>query len=161
MEQSYRKNRNSSRQKAKNTFSAKPKTRKKGREKSQIISGFSTLSQVSGAPLVKHYRSSIPVIPPKTLIEPYEKCVICSEKIDTIADAFSLSNGFAHFDCVLERIRESEVLGDGDTVSYIGSGSFGICHKGSDGKYTILKKIDVESKENYQNFKDYVESLKQ
>lgn len=126
-----------------------------------MISGFSTLSQVSGAPLVKPYHSSIPVIPPKTVIEPYEKCVICSEKIDTIADAFSLSDGYAHFDCVLNRIRESEPLGVGDTVSYIGSGSFGICHKGSDGKYTILKKIDVENKENYQNFKGYVESLKQ
>ena len=50
---------------------------------------------------------------------------------------------------------------DGECVSYIGSGSFAVCHRGDDGKYTIEKRIEVENKESYNGFKSYVESLKQ
>lgn len=166
MEQSYKKNRNSQKGKTgrgRNT-SPKPgkaKGRRKGKEKPQVISGFSTLSQVSGAPLTKPYHSSIPVLPPRTVIEPFERCVICGEKIDGIASAFSLPNGYAHFDCVLERLKQSEHLEENETISYVGSGSFGVCRKDNEGKYTIVRKMDVESKENFQNFKTYVESLKE
>jgi hypothetical protein len=31
-----------------------------------------------------------------------------------------------HFDCVIARISESEILEPGDTISYIGGGRFGI-----------------------------------
>ena len=139
----------------------KGKARKKGRAKAQAISGFSTLSQVSGAPLAHSHHSSIPLMPQKTVIEPLDNCCICGEKIQTIADCFSLATGYAHFDCVLERIKSEEHLSDDETISYIGSGSFAVCRKGEDGKFTIVKKIEVENKEDYQNFKNYVESLKQ
>lgn len=139
----------------------KGKARKKGRAKAQAISGFSTLSQVSGAPLAHSHHSSIPLMPQKTVIEPLDNCCICGEKIQTIADCFSLATGYAHFDCVLERIKSEEHLSDDETISYIGSGSFAVCRKGEDGKFTIVKKIEVENKDSYNGFKNYVESLKQ
>lgn len=139
----------------------KGKARKKGRAKAQAISGFSTLSQVSGAPLERSFHSSIPLIPQKCVIEPLDVCSICGEKIESIAECFSLSSGYAHFDCVLERIKSEEHLEEGDSISYVGSGSFAVCRKGDDGSFTILKKIEVENKESFNNFKSYVESLKE
>lgn len=139
----------------------KGKARKKGRAKAQAISGFSTLSQVSGAPLMRSHHSSIPVPPQKTVAEPLGVCPLCGERIQAIAECFSLPEGYAHFDCVLDRIKSQEHLMDGECVSYIGSGSFAVCHRGDDGKYTIEKRIEVENKESYNGFKSYVESLKQ
>ncbi len=142
----------------------KPRQRKaqkgRGNQKSPI-SGFSTLSQVSGAPLRHPYRSSIPVLPPRVVIEPGIDCAICGEKIETIADCFSVDGGYAHFDCVLDSIRKNEKLGDDEILSYLGSGSFGICRKDEEGKYTIVKRIEIEKKENTNAFKSYVESLKE
>jgi hypothetical protein len=168
LETSYKKNRNGGgkqkqKQSPKNTQSSKQskgKNRRKGRGKAQPISGFSTLSQVSGAPLAYTFHSSIPVPPPTTVMEPFDTCVLCGEKIDGIAGCFSFNNGYAHFDCVLNALREREHLEEGETISYLGSGSFGICRKDDEGKFTIVKKIEVENKEDYQNFKNYVESLK-
>ena len=77
-----------------------------------------------------------------------------------IADSFFYNGGYAHFDCVLSALKEKETLGEGDTISYVGSGSFAICHKDENGKYSIVKKIEVENKDEYSHFKDYVESLK-
>lgn len=139
----------------------KGKARKKGRAKAQAISGFSTLSQVSGAPLTRAHHSSIPVPPQKTVCEPLGICPLCGERIQSIAQCFSLSEGYAHFDCVLERIKSQEHLTEGETVSYVGSGAFAVCRKGEDGKYTIEKRIEVENRETYNGFKSYVESLKQ
>lgn len=136
------------------------KVRKKGRAKAQAISGFSTLSQVSGAPLVRAHHSSIPVPVQKTVSEPLGVCPLCGERIQAIAECFSLPEGYAHFDCVLERIKSHEHLLDGESVSYIGSGTFAVCRKGDDGRYTIEKRIEVESRESYNSFKSYVESLK-
>ena len=139
----------------------KGKARKKGRTKAQAISGFSTLSQVSGAPLARSHHSSIPVPLQKTVCEPLSICPLCGEKIQSIAQCFSLSEGYAHFDCVLERIKSQENLSEGEIVSYVGSGAFAVCRRGDDGKYTIEKRIEVENKETYNGFKNYVESLKQ
>lgn len=165
METSYKKNRNAGKQKQKLTKNSheaakQGKNRKKGRGKAQPISGFSTLSQVSGAPLRYAFHSSIPVPPVTSVMEPLSSCVICGEKIDGIAECFSFNNGYAHFDCVLNALKEKEHLEEGETISYLGSGTFGICRKDDEGKFTIVKKMEVENKEDYQNFKSYVESLK-
>ena len=147
--------------KAGNAVQGKGKAKKKGRAKAQAISGFSTLSQVSGAPLARSYHSSIPLVPQKSVIEPLGVCSICGEKIQSIAECFSLETGYAHFDCVLDRIKSSEHLSEDECISYVGSGAFAVCRKGEDGKYTIEKRIEVENKDKYNQFKTYVESLKQ
>ncbi len=161
MEKSYRKNRNKGQNKKDFTRQGKNRNKKKGRGRPEAISGFSTLSQVSGVPLTRPYHSSISVLPPRFVTEPYNTCVICGEKIDTVASSFSYGDGYAHFDCVLDSIKEREHLEEGECISYIGSGSFGICRKDENGKYTIVKKIEIENKDNFQNTKNYVESLKQ
>ncbi len=164
MEKSYRNKRNNS-TKGKNARSSysheKARNKKKGRAQKAPISGFSTLSQVSGAPLKKSFHSSIPVVMPKVLVEPDQRCTICGEKIDSIASSFSYGDGVAHFDCVLDKLKEQEPLKDGETISYLGSGTFGVCRKNEVGSYTIEKRIELESKEKYQTFKNYVESLKE
>lgn len=165
MEQSY-KNKKNNRMKGKNSKSTYPhqmkaKNKKKGRAQKTPISGFSTLSQVSGAPLKRSYHSSIPVVMPKVLIEPDLRCALCGDKIDFIASSFTYGDGVAHFDCVLDQLKKQETLKDGETISYLGSGTFGVCKKDDNGSYTIEKRIELENKEKYQSFKSYVESLKE
>jgi hypothetical protein len=56
-----------------------------------------------------------------------------------------------HFDCVIARIAEGEVLEKGDEISYIGGGRFGVLRleKGSGRKIFSIKKIlEWENKEN-------------
>ena len=125
----------------------KAKNKKNGRAQKTPISGFSTLSQVSGAPLKHSHHSSIPVVVPKVLVEPDERCVLCGDKIDNIASSFSYGDGVAHFDCVLDSLKEQEQLKKGETISYLGSGIFGVCRKNDDGSYIIEKRIELESKE--------------
>ena len=164
MEQYSKKNREGMKKNKKNKFPQnnilKTKAKKKGRPQQSAISGFSTLSQVSGSPVWTPYHSSIPVSNTKNVVEPNNKCVICGETINSIAEAFFYGGGYAHFDCILNLLKNNEVLSEGDSISYIGSGQFGICHKNEDGKYTIVKRIEIENKESNVAFKDYVESLK-
>ncbi|MBQ0070304.1 MAG: hypothetical protein KBS81_00360 [Spirochaetales bacterium] len=140
---------------------AATKERKGSRVKQQPISGFSTLSQVSGAPLLRSHKSNIPVPAVKSVVEPKCVCPICGEPIEVIAEAFTNPNGeYVHFDCVLNDIKSREVLEESQTISYLGSGSFGVCQKGEDGKYTIVKRIEYENNNSFNAMKTYVESLK-
>ena len=138
MEQYSKKNREGMKKNKKNKFPQnnilKTKAKKKGRPQQSAIT--------------------------KNVVEPNNKCVICGETINSIAEAFSYGGGYAHFDCILNLLKNNEVLSEGDSISYIGSGQFGICHKNEDGKYTIVKRIEIENKESNVAFKDYVESLK-
>ena len=120
---------------------SKQKDRKK--KKKAGINGFSTLNQVAGVP------------------KPHDKCVYCGKEIENIASAFMAPDGtYAHFDCVLERIRETEKPGEGESVSYIGGGSFGIIGRGEDGKPIIIRRIQYESPETVRSMKAYVASLR-
>ena len=139
--QSYKKsgkkgNRNNSHAPKKEKKLSKPqkgeKAKKGGRQGKQPISGFSTLSQVAGVPL----------------------------KRDLIADSFFIDGSYVHFDCVLSSLKEKEVLEEGQSISYLGSGSFGICQKNEDGSYSIVKRIEVENREANTQMKSYVEGLK-
>lgn len=136
------------------------KAKKGGRQGKQPISGFSTLSQVAGVPLKRTYHSNIDVPVPKYVSEPYPICPYCGEKIDVIADSFNVNGEYVHFDCMLSSIKEKEILSENQTISYLGSGTFGVCQKDEDGKYTIVKRIEVENKDDSQKMKDYIEGLK-
>ena len=61
---------------------------------------------------------------------------------------------------MLERIRESEHLQEGETVSYIGSGSFGVIGRDEAGKPVILRRVAFESPERFRGMKEYVEEQK-
>lgn len=132
----------------------------KKKKQKQAISGFSTLNQVAGVPLVREHHSNIPILPTKCVSEPGLVCKICNEKIDTIASALSVDDGYVHFDCALQQIREDEKPNDHQTVSYIGSGKFGVCEKDENGKWTIVKTIQYESAEKNKAMKEFVEGLK-
>ena len=136
------------------------KAKKGGRQGKLPISGFSTLSQVAGVPLRRSYHSQLDVPMPKYVSEPYPVCQYCGEKIDLIADSFLVNGEYIHFDCMLSSIKEKEVLEEGQTISYLGSGAFGVCQKSEDGKYTIVKRIEVENKDDSLKMKNYIEGLK-
>lgn len=134
----------------------------KARRRKEAISGFSTLNQVAGVSRPRQHHSSLPVDEPKRVVEPHPVCQYCGTPIDTIASSLSTpEGGYAHFDCVLSHIRESENPGENETISYIGAGSFGIIGKDGDGKPCIIRKIQYESPDRYKGMKDYVAGLKE
>jgi hypothetical protein len=108
--------------------------------------------------------------PPKLSTEPFPvpDCPYCGKPIKDLATAFSDKNSgeMVHFDCVLARITESEVLEKGDAVSYIGGGRFGIVHfsappdphggKPDSRKFTIKKIFEWEDKENRAEWRKFV-----
>lgn len=140
----------------------KPSRQKdKKKKKNSGITGFSTLNQVAGVPKPREYRSSLPVETPGTIKEPHPVCSICGNTIMNIAAAFTAPDGsYVHFDCVLDQIKQSEHLGEGETVSYIGSGNFGIIGKDEDGKPVILRRIPYETGERVKAMREYVASLR-
>lgn len=138
---------------------AKKEAGRKKKQK-QTISGFSTLNQVSGVPLVREHHSNIPVPPPRNVAEPGVICTICNQRIESIASALSTDSGYVHFDCALDSIKAEERPTENQTVSYIGSGRFGVCEKDENGKWIIVKTIQYESPEKNKAMKEYVEGLK-
>lgn len=80
-------------------------------------------------------------------------CEKCGQVIYDIASAFSgkAEGSYVHFDCALDELRKQEKLEDGDKLTYIGQGRFGIVNFPNvhDTKhFTIKKIIDVEDKES-------------
>ncbi len=131
------------------------------RRRREAISGFSTLNQVAGVSRPREHHSSLPVEEPCRIVEPHPICQYCGTPIDTIASSLSTpEGGYAHFDCVLSHIRESGIVKEGESLSYIGAGSFGIIGRNEDGKPYIVQKIQYESPERYKGMKEYVEGLK-
>jgi hypothetical protein len=93
--------------------------------------------------------------PPQTPSAPLPApdCPYCGKPIKDISAAVSDKNTGepVHFDCVLTRIAESEALGQGDTVTYIGGGRFGIVHFNNPQNpqnFEIKKIFEWEDKEN-------------
>lgn len=125
------------------------------------FAGFTTLNQVTGVPKAHSFHSRIPLQNVKTVREPGTACAICGEKIDSIAQAVTSPSGaYVHFDCALEDIRKNYHVHEGQSVSYVGKGAFGICEKDEEGKWHILERIQYESPEANTRFKEYVEEQK-
>ncbi len=94
--------------------------------------------------------------------EPNCLCSICSKPIEFISEAISEPDGsYSHFDCVMQKIREQEHVGEGEKLSYIGHGAFAVFVKDEEGKYVIKTRIQYESKESFDAAKKYVESTKE
>lgn len=153
------KNRNKGSYKA--SHESKKESSNKKKKQKNVISGFSTLNQVAGVPLVSEHHSNIPILPVKSVQEPGSVCPMCGERIETIASAMLNENGeYVHFDCVLARLKEEENLKENQVLSYIGSGRFGVCEKNDEGKWIIVKTIQYETPEKNKAMKEYVEGLK-
>ncbi len=134
--------------------------RKRKKEDSRLV-GFTTLSQVVGAPKPHSYHSHLPVEKSRIIKEPFETCAICSQRIDNIAMAMiSADNRPVHFDCVLEELKKAYPLRDGQIMSYCGKGSFAIFEKDEEGRWITVQKIPYEDAERYARSKSYVEENK-
>ena len=130
---------------------------KKKRKDDSRLEGFKTLQQVAGGPKPYKFHSRIPVPEARVLNEPHDTCPICGRTIDNISGAMCSAQGYVHFDCALESVRASSHLAEGDKLSYIGRGSFGICAKDEDGKWYIKERISYEDQASYDKMKAYVE----
>jgi hypothetical protein len=93
----------------------------------------------------------IPPEPPSVPL-PTASCAWCEKPIKDISTAISEPDTGkpVHFDCVINRIIDRENLENGDTVTYIGGGRFGIVHFSNppDTRGFKIKKIfEWENKE--------------
>jgi hypothetical protein len=84
---------------------------------------------------------------------PAADCPYCGKPIRDISAALQdRASGLpVHFDCVIERIAEGEMLEPGDAVTYIGGGRFGVVHFNNlpDTRDFVIKKIlEWEDKEH-------------
>ncbi len=97
----------------------------------------------------RHVNRDISIVYPE---KPELICALCGEVIKETASSLSLpeSGEPAHFDCVMKKLEETEHLEEGDSIAYLGGGSFGIIRKNSQNStgFEIKKKIDFENKEN-------------
>jgi len=86
---------------------------------------------------------------------PVQVCAHCGQPITDLYTAMtdSKSGGTVHFDCVLEEVSKREMLEEGDVLSYIGGGRFGIVHfagsedRGKKRAFTIKKILEWETKD--------------
>lgn len=108
---------------------------------------------------VRHSNAPIPEV--KVVQEPHPACPLCGQVVENIAEAISTPDGqYAHFDCVLNQLKEQEHLAEGESISYVGSGNFAVVHKDAEGKYQIVRRIPYENKDAFDAMKKYVEELK-
>ena len=80
-------------------------------------------------------------------------CEICGEAISDIANAISNrgSEKPVHFDCVVNKLSESEKPGMNEKIAYIGQGKFAVIHfeNAHDQKhFTIRKTIEWEARDS-------------
>jgi hypothetical protein len=94
-------------------------------------------------------------VPPQLSTEPIPSpdCPYCGKPIQDMSTAITDKNSGApvHFDCVIARLAEGEILEPGDAVTYLGGGRFGVVQfpNPSDTRNFKIKKIvEWEDKEN-------------
>ena len=94
-------------------------------------------------------------VAPKQNIDPLPvlKCNRCGKSIADINSALidKKTGEPVHFDCAITELAEQETLEEGDVLSYIGGGRFGIVHfnsgRGESRSFTIKKIVEWEDKE--------------
>lgn len=102
--------------------------------------------------------------PPSSVAMPAASCAWCDKPIKDISAALSEPDTGkpVHFDCVIDRIVERETLENGDTVSYIGGGRFGVIHFNNppDTRDFSIKKIfEWENKENRSEWRNVISDI--
>lgn len=92
-------------------------------------------------------------------------CAVCGKPIDGISQAIGGpgEQEVSHFECILNSIAEEEQLSPGQKISYIGNGTFAVLEyekKNFSGKFSIVKRIQIESKETTDRIKRVVDERK-
>ncbi|GHU53681.1 hypothetical protein FACS189496_5190 [Bacilli bacterium] len=94
-------------------------------------------------------------VPPQLSTAPIASpdCPYCGKPIEDMSTALTDKNSGepVHFDCVIARLAEGEILEPGDALTYIGGGRFGVVQFSNpqDTKNFKIKKIvEWENKEN-------------
>jgi len=95
-------------------------------------------------------RWSAPLLPNNPITSP--DCPWCGKPIKDITTAISDKDSGkpVHFDCVLNRLTETERLDSNDSICYIGGGRFGIIHYNNPPDmrdFTLKKILEWENKE--------------
>lgn len=106
--------------------------------------------------------------PPKYNTDPLPSpdCAFCGKPITDIHSAFTdkQTGDPVHFDCVVVKLSEYESLDEGDVISYIGGGRFGVVHFSDPGtpgevpgkKFTIKKIVEWEVTEHRAEWRDTI-----
>ena len=92
---------------------------------------------------------------------PVPECPWCGKPIKDLSAAITdkATGKPVHFDCVLARISDGEQLENGDAVTYIGGGRFGIIHYNNppDTRDFSIKKIfEWENKEDRSEWRQSI-----
>jgi len=128
--------------------------------------------QASRSPApVKYDKNGIPYerprwIAPKLNTDPMPVpiCARCGKPITDLYAALTdvHAGGAVHFDCVMVELAKREILEEGDTLSYVGGGRFGIVHFANSGEkrgqkaFTIKKVFEWEDKEKRAEWRDVI-----
>jgi hypothetical protein len=96
-------------------------------------------------------------VPPKLSDAPFPalECPLCGRAIEDISAAVDdkITESTVHFDCILARLRESERLGPGEDVAYLGAGRFGIVRMNEAGTgvrqpFAVRNIVEVEKRDD-------------
>ncbi|GHV63044.1 hypothetical protein AGMMS49587_11770 [Spirochaetia bacterium] len=94
-------------------------------------------------------------VPPELSTEPIPSpdCPYCGKPINDMSMAITDKGSGApvHFDCVIARLAEGEILEPGDAVTYIGGGRFGVVqfpNPQDTQNFKIKKIVEWEDKES-------------
>jgi hypothetical protein len=74
-------------------------------------------------------------------------CPICSKPVYDLSTALAANREQgdpAHFDCVLERVTDSESIGPSERLVYLGSGCFGVVEQKDKGEGSFLVKRRIQ-----------------
>jgi len=95
---------------------------------------------------------------------PVPVCTRCGQPITDLHTALTdtQAGGAVHFDCVIAELEKREQLEEGDTLSYVGGGRFGIvrftnpAERKGQRAFTIKKVFEWEDKEKRAEWRDLI-----
>lgn len=91
-------------------------------------------------------------------------CAVCGKPIFDMSSAIAdkSTGNPVHFDCVMEKLSESEKVGQNEKICYIGQGRFGILYYENPRDvrhFTIKKIIDWEEKDKRSEWRNEMSGL--
>jgi len=94
---------------------------------------------------------------------PVPNCIHCGQPITDLSAALTDKNGgTVHFDCVMAELSKREELEEGDVLSYVGGGRFGIvrfaspAERKSQRAFTIKRILEWEDKDQRAEWRDII-----
>lgn len=91
-------------------------------------------------------------------------CPMCKTPVNDISSALAdkITGKPIHFDCVLNQIKEKEIVGENEKIAYIGQGRFAILYYENprdQKKFVIKKTIEWENREQKSEWRDELSGL--